>query len=170
MQIDIQEGNLSFSFGFEAIKFDDLSYYRKHFAKIKSGIKAVDILAVDNNTGYLIEIKDYTHPNTKNLTSTILIEIMVDKVISTLAAILPMKNNAILTTEKNIAHLFSNANEIKVFLHIELSPPTSKLEQSTWSFQDIQMKLKNRLKPIDAHPKVVSMEYPNNLPWIVTKI
>ncbi len=168
MSITIQEGNLSFSFKCEAIKFDDTSYYRDHFIKIQNGIGAVDILAVDNNVGYLIEIKDYTHPNTKKLELVDLIEAIVNKVISTLSAILPMKNNANNQAEKDIANSFSNTNEIKVFLHVELSPPTSKIKQSTWNLPNIQMKLKNRLKPIDAHPKVVSKEYPNHSPWTVT--
>ncbi len=120
MSINIPEGNLSFSFEFEAIKFDDTAYYRKHFIKIQNGISAIDILAVNNNVGYLIEIKDYTHPDTENLKPLDLIEAIVNKVISTLSAILPMKNNANDQTEKNIARLFSNTDEIKVFLHIEL--------------------------------------------------
>jgi len=40
---------------------------RKHFSKMTNGIKAVDILAVNQEIGYLIEIKDYTDPNTKIL-------------------------------------------------------------------------------------------------------
>jgi hypothetical protein len=81
-----------------------------------------------------------------------------------------MKNYAsIPTAEKEIVTLFSKTNEIKVYLHIELPPQRKGLKQSTWSPQDIQMKLESRLKPIDAHPKVVSKEYPNRFPWIVTK-
>ena len=167
MSITIQEGNLSFIFQCLAIKFDDTSYYRDHFIKIQKGTKSVDILAVDNNIGYLIEIKDYTHPNTKKLEPLDLIEAIVNKVVSTLSAILPMKNNANNQAEKDIAKLFANTDEIKVFLHIELSPPTSKIKQSTWNLPNIQMKLKNRLKPIDAHPKVVSKKYPDRLSWTV---
>jgi hypothetical protein len=168
MTVEIQEGNLSFSFEFDAIKFDDSQYYRKHFITIKNDLAAIDILAVNASIGYLIEVKDYTHQNTENLSQNYLIEAVINKVISTLSAILPMKNNANIATEKQIAALFSKTNDIKVFLHIELPPPTSKLEQSTWRFSNIQMKLKNKLKPIDAHPKVVSKESLKNLPWTVT--
>jgi hypothetical protein len=52
-----------------------------------------------------------------------LIEIVINKVISTLAAILPMKisvNNS--ARERKIARNFSIANEIKVIVHIELPP------------------------------------------------
>lgn len=165
MPVDIQEGNLSFRFEFDAIKFDDCQFYRGHFIKIQNGIRAVDILAVDGSIGYLIEIKDYTHPVTAELKLNDLIDAIVNKVISSLSAILPMKINASNQREKDLATLFSNINEIKVILHLELPHPRSKLEQSTWDFQNVQMKLKSRLKPIDAHPKVVSKKYPHHFPW-----
>jgi len=167
MTVIIQEGKLSFSFEFDAIKFDDCQYYRKHFIKIQNGIGAVDILAVEGNLGYLIEIKDYTHPETKDLTPNGLIETIVNKVLSTLAAILPMKNNAVVSTEKNIANNFSKTAQIRVVLHIEIPPPRRTLKQSCFDLQNIQTKLGKRLKPIDAHAKVVSKANLKSLPWIV---
>ena len=167
MITEIQEGKLCFTFKFDAIKFDDTQYYRKHFVDIKKGIAAVDILAVDNQIGYLIEIKDYTHPDTKNLTSSVLIEITVNKVISTLAAILPMKNNAVNGDEKAIAKKFSKVSQIQVVLHIEKPPPRRTLEQSCYNFQKMKSFLKIKLKPIDAHPKIVSKENLKGLPWEV---
>ncbi len=60
------------------------------------------ILAVNQEIGYLIEIKDYTDPNTKILTMNELIEAIINKVISTLAAILPMKINVNVSKDKFI--------------------------------------------------------------------
>jgi len=34
----IAEGNLTFSFTFDAIKFDDSTFYRKHFVRIQNNI------------------------------------------------------------------------------------------------------------------------------------
>lgn len=167
MAVEIQEGKLLFNFECAAIKFDDSRYYREHFMKIQNGLSAVDILAVDDGVGYLIEIKDYTHPDSKKLTLDDLIDAVVGKVICTLSALLPMKINANYPNESELAGLFIQSQQIKVFLHIELPPPTSKLQQSTWDFQAIQMKLKNRLKPIDAHPKVVAKKCPDRFPWLV---
>ncbi|MCX7067964.1 MAG: hypothetical protein NTW85_09780 [Methylococcales bacterium] len=166
----IKEGNLSFIFDFDAIKFDDTSYYREHFSKIQNDIAAVDILAVNNGIGYLIEIKDYTHPDTENLTSSNLIDAIVKKVISTLSAILPMKNNAGNPEEKKIAEYFVNSSQIKVVLHIEKPPARRTLKQSCYDFQNIETSLKRKLKPIDAHPKVVSKENLKSLPWVVISI
>lgn len=169
MTAEIQEGNLIFSFEFDAIKFDDSLYYREHFSKIKNGIAAVDILAVDNCTGYLIEIKDYTHPDTESLESTKLIEAIVNKVVSTLAAILPMKNNATSDDEKTLAKKFSKASQIQIVLHIENPPQRRTLKQSCYNFQEMEASLKMRLKPIDAHPKIVSKDNLKGLPWKVTR-
>jgi len=163
----ITEGKLVFSFDCPALKFDDSRYYREHFIKIQNGLSAVDILAVKDGIGYLIEVKDYTHPDTQKLNLNDLIEAIVGKVISTLSALLPMKINAHHPIEKELASLFINTQQINVVLHIELPPPRSKLQQSTWDFQTIQMKLKHRLKPIDAHPKVVNKGHPSHFPWRV---
>jgi len=166
--MQIIEGKLIFNFDCEAIKFDESTFYRKHFSRMINGIKAVDILAVNKEIGYLIEIKDYTDPNTKNLTMKELIETIINKVISTLAAILALKisvNNSI--EERKIAHDFSMANKIKVIVHIELPPLRRTLKQSNWDLSDIQIQLGRRLRAIDAHPKVVSKDTLQNLPWIV---
>ena len=168
MAIELSEDKLKFNFEFDAIKFDETQYYLNHFQGIKPCLQAVDILAVNNSTGYLIEIKDYRHPDTKQLSSNDLIEVIINKVVSSLAAILPMKNNAIIPNEQYIAGLFSKTSQIKVILHIEKPPPRRTLKQSCYNFQKMEESLKNRLKPIDAHPKVVSKENLKGLPWTVT--
>jgi Holliday junction resolvase len=165
--MQIIEGKLIFDFDFDAIKFDDTAFYRNHFSRITNAIKAVDIVAVNKEIGYLIEIKDYTYPNTKNLSMNELIEAVINKVISTLAAILPMKISANSEKEKSIAHKVSIANEIKVIVHIELPPKRRTLKQSNWDLSDLQIQLGRRLRTIDAHPKVVSKDKLQDLPWIV---
>jgi hypothetical protein len=47
-------------------------------------------LAVQDKIGYLIEIKDYRNSNTANLKLTLLIETVVEKVLSSLSMILPI--------------------------------------------------------------------------------
>jgi len=168
--ISIQEDDLKFEFKFNAIKFDESKYYQDSFKRITNGIKAVDILAIDGCIGYLIEIKDYTHPNTCDRPLIDLIEAVISKVMGTLSAILPMKNNANCSDEKNIANLFAQTDHIKIFLHIELPTRTRELGLSRWNLSTIQMKLKRRLKVIDINPKVVSMANMINYPWTVTRL
>lgn len=134
--------------------------------KTMQNIPAVDILAVNGEAGYLIEIKDFRHPATQEKNLDELIEQFVRKVFSTLSAILPMKNGAINLTEKEIATSFTKTTHISVILHIELPPSSSPLTLASWDLSDIEMELKKRFKGC-VIPKVVS-KTSKNLSWIVT--
>ena len=63
--VDITEQSLTFHFatGWEAIKFDDTSWHR---VQMKSRLKAMDILASNNQHHWWIEIKDCHGFETKN--------------------------------------------------------------------------------------------------------
>jgi len=167
--VDIVEGRLTFSFSekIDAIKFDDTVFYRKKFSKIKNNIKAVDMIAVESKNVYLIEVKDYTHPNTISINQCDLITTIINKVIFSLAAMLPMKNNASLEIEREIARKTSIANEIRIILHIELSPPRKTLKQSNFNLQNIEIKLRNKLKVISPRLKITTNKKAPDLPWSI---
>ncbi len=165
----IKEGNLTFSFEFGAVKFDDSAFYRRQFVRIQNNIQAVDIVAVDNETAYLIEVKDYTHPDTENLTLKELIRTIISKILLTLSAILPMKNNANVRAEKMIAEKFSRADRISVIFHMELPPPRRTLRQSAFNIQNLQIQLRRKLRSVDPHLKIVSASNSEGLPWRVER-
>ena len=164
----ISENRLTFEFSedFDVIKYDKTHFFQKRFNKISSGIKAVDIIAVNNSTTYLIEVKDYTHPGTRS-EEVNLVGILIQKVLSTLSALMPMKNNAYSNDEKNIAGKALMANKIVVVLHIEIPPYTKKIKQSFLKLDNLQIDLKRKIKPIDPHPKIVSKNKMGSLPWKV---
>jgi len=180
--LPIPEGTLMFNFEFDAIKFDDTDYYRNHFGKIHvracrkkknpcdretlKAVPAVDILAVNTTTGYLIEVKDFTLETQEKILED-LIEQFLGKVLLTLSAILPMKINATVTSEKDIADLFSKTTQIEAILHLELPPSSSQLQLASWSRSKIQMTLKRKFKG-NINPKVVSKQDLQGLPWTVT--
>ena len=114
----ITEKRLTFEFpdNFDVIKYDDTQFYRKKFIKISDGVKAVDIIAVDHSTTYLIEIKDFTHPDTKSKNVN-LVDVVIQKVLFTLSALLPMKINGS-PKEKNIAEKTFLTKRIAVVLHL----------------------------------------------------
>jgi len=167
----IKEGKLTFNFPipFNAISFDDTNYYRKHFIKIQEGIKAIDILAIKGNKNYIIEIKDYTHPETTDLSQIQLVEDIIKKVICSLSMIYPMSLEANDTNEQNIAIEFLQNRELFIIFHIEIPPPRRGLRQSKYKLANIQMKLRERLKSITSKSniKVVSKSNLKNLPWSV---
>ena len=165
----IQEGKLKFEFAFKAIKLDDSLYYRNSFIKIQKGLKAVDILAVDTTRSYLIEVKDYTHPNTKQLEPSKLIEDIVKKVVCSLAMLLPMREKSTDILEQEIIKEFLEKKEFIIAFHIELPPKRRTLKQSNYDLVDIRKRLKDKLKSIadGQNIKVVLKNNLKNLPWSV---
>ena len=166
----IQEGKLKFDFAFKAIKLDESLYYRNSFIKIQKGIKAVDILAVNKGTSYLIEVKDYTHPDTRQLEPSKLIEDIVKKVICSLAMLLPMRDKSMDKNEEEIVKEFLEKKELIIAFHIELPPQRKTLQQSNYDLGDMRKKLRDKLKLITdgQNIKVVSKDNLKNLPWSVT--
>ncbi|MCY4138351.1 MAG: hypothetical protein OXF56_08830 [Rhodobacteraceae bacterium] len=59
----IMEGPLAFGFpaGCLASKYDDWAFYRNQFQLIAGGCKGIDILCVEDEVSWLIEVKDYRH-------------------------------------------------------------------------------------------------------------
>jgi len=163
----INEDKLEFSFNFDAIKLDDTNYYRNQFQKIQNNLKVIDILAIDNQKNYFIEIKDYTYPNTKSIKQIELIDAIIKKVICSLSMLYPMSYKAKDEEEREIAKQFFNKKSLTIVLHIEKPPITTKLEQSKWDFSELQMKLKKRLKNISNSVKVVSIKKMQKVPWSV---
>lgn len=96
---------LSFAFDDDwlASKYDDWSFYRNRFRKLRDKVKAIDLLAIDpDQTAWLIEVKDYRrHPRTKPID---LAEEVAHKVFDTLAALLPARVNGDVAEETTIAH------------------------------------------------------------------
>ena len=69
MKNKIIEGQLTFSFTEpNATKYDEWSFYRNQFNAVCGGTKAVDLLYLEQQNFWLIEIKDYRqHTRTKTI-------------------------------------------------------------------------------------------------------
>ena len=151
-----------------ASKYDDWVFYRNQWTKMRSGVKSVDILAVDpERTGWLIEVKDYSkHPRTK---PSDLAQEIADKVFDTLAAMLPVRVNATDDTEKFVASPMARAMNLRVVLHLEQPVVLSRLRPHVINPADIRQRLKQLLKPVDPHPAVTAMAQMAALPWQVAR-
>lgn len=165
----IREGNLIFLFPshWQASKYDDWTYYQKHFRQIVSRTKAVDILAIDpHKTAWLIEVKDYRrHRRSKK---TPLPNEIAQKVKDSLAGMASASFNANVLTEKTQAQAMFKCPEIRVVPHLEQPNKKSRLFPRAFDPANIQKKLKQLVKSVDPHPKVVECQNMQNLPWTVT--
>jgi len=163
------ENNLVFDFNSSlSIKFDETNYYREKFQTISDNeISAVDFITIKENQGYLIEVKDYQHPNTEFLNYKKLIPILIKKILSTLSSIVPMRLMAEDRAEKEIAQNFSQINKLIIVCHIELPSKLSKQQMAFFRRDKLELELKRKLLPIYHNLYVVSTKSKVSLPWIV---
>lgn len=160
----ITEGNLTFTFPdhWDAVKYDDWSFYRNQFNGCCGGTRAVDILAIENNgaqqrgrTLWLIEVKDYRiHPRTKLID---LGDEVAAKVRDSLAGLVAAAGNANDRSEKTFARSALVFASLRIVLHLEQPAKHSKLFPRPVDPSNVQMKLKRLLKSVDPHVRVVEI-------------
>lgn len=156
--------NITFTFpdNWQSGKYDDWIFYRGHFSRQFNGIKAVDLLAIGpDQVAYLIEVKDYRHPDTEKPTQ--LAQAIANKVLMSLAALLPAKHRANELNERELATAFLNCSDFKVVAHLEQPRGHSPVIDPA----DIKQKLRQLLRSVDPHVKVVSSTNMQNLGWTV---
>ncbi len=164
----LKVNGLSFTFpsDWSASKYDDWSFYRNQFGKMRDGIKAVDLVAVDPSaTAWLIEVKDYReHVRTK---PTELSAEIQKKVFDTLAALFPACVNANDRTEQQTARALLDAKKLRVVLHLEQPKKQSRLRPRAIDPVAVTQQLRRLLRPIDAHPLVAETGNMGPLEWNV---
>lgn len=162
--LQIERLTFAFPAHWQASKFDDWGFYRNHFVRQRNDIQAVDILALSpDQIAFFIEVKDYRHPQAEKPSA--LPESIANKVFCTLAALLPARlNGNTLEHERTLSQAVLNCHRLHVVVHIE--QPVA--HQPKVNLADIKQKLKQLLRAIDAHPKIVSMQRPQTMAWLVT--
>lgn len=154
----IDEGKLRFLFPDDTLasKYDDWSFYRNQFNSAFGGTKAIDLIHVDADQTWLIEIKDY---RLSRRTKPIDIgDEIAFKVRDTLAGLAAAKCSASDIDEKNTAKKALKKNSIRVVLHLEQPRKHSRLFPKAIDPSKVLLKLKQRLKAVDAHPRVVDKQ------------
>lgn len=164
---DIEVDSLRFTFppAWNVSKYDEWAFYRNQFSKMWSAIKAVDLIAVNGQDIWLIEVKDYRrYPRTKSID---LADEIAQKLFCTLAAMLPAKVNASSLEEQQFAQCVMNRQRLRVVLHLEQPKQHSKLFPRAINPSNIQIQLRRIIKPIDPRPVVVESSQMQGLEWTV---
>lgn len=154
----------TFEAGWRIAKYDDWAFYRRQFARMWSGIKALDLLAADpTGAAWLVEVKDYRrHVRTKP--SDLAVEV-AKKVFDTLAAMLPAAVNANDANEKALAQDILRATRLRVVLHLEQPAKQSALRPRAIDPAQVMQELRRLLRAIDPHPKVTEIARLESVPW-----
>lgn len=165
----IAVGALTFEFldGWQASALDTWVFYLRRFRSMFSGIKAVDLVAVDGRTAtWLIEVKDYRrHRREKSIA---LVDEIAKKVFDSLACLPAAAVNANEASERRVARASLATEELRVVLHLEQPRKPSKFFPRAFDPRDVERQLRKTLRPIDPHALVVETGAMRNLPWTVT--
>ncbi len=165
----LKEGNLIFEFpnDWYISKYDDWPYYRNQFQQCCGSNKAVDFLAIENvdshpTTLWLIEVKDYRLVD-RTKAITLWDEIAI-KVRDTLAGLVEAKMYDA-HAEHNFARNALRSESLRVVLHLEQAKTNLRGRKAVFNPADVQQKLKQSVKTIDAHPLVISKSAMGNVAW-----
>ena len=182
----ITEDALTFDFpvDWQAEKFDAWSFYKNQFSrcgeactscskcdhKNASGVKAIDILAIDTNSRcWCIEIKDYRQWQ-RTKPSDLADEVAL-KVRDSLATLVAARVNANVANEQSMANAALRCSRLRVVLHLEQPAKPSKLFPQGINPTNVQQRLKQLIKAIDPHPLVIDMKrmtQMNSVAWSVS--
>jgi hypothetical protein len=167
---ELSEGSLTFSFPetWVVSKYDQWPYYKNQFKDSCLGNKAVDFMAFDpqNGTLWMIEVKDYRiHGRTKTLSIWDEIALKTRDTLAGLVSAIVHKEYA----EFVFVRLVTHVRKFRVVLHLEQPAMPSKLFPRPFDNAKLQQKIKQLIKPIDAHPKVMSISTISSSAWQVKK-
>ncbi len=168
MAQEIPVDSLTFRFpdDWRVTKFDEWSFYRNQFQQVCGGTKAVDLIALENNRCvWFIESKDYRrHRRTKTVE---IANEMSCKVRDSLAGLMAAYANAVDQEQKRWARDAFEAGKIKVVLQLEQPAKHSKLFPRAIEPSKVKQRLKQLIKAIDAHPKILDMNNMAGVAWTV---
>ncbi|WP_445000239.1 hypothetical protein [Halomonas mongoliensis] len=171
MTTTLTEQQLAFTFadGVEASQYDDWAFYRNQFNAVCGGTKAIDFLCLDGDQLWLIEVKDYRRHRRTKLVD--LGDEVAAKVRDTLAGLVAAGCNANQAEEQRMARQAVGRSRLRVVLHLEQPRNPSRLFPRAVDPDDVLLKLKQRLKAVDAHPRVVDQfTLGAEMPWAVTGV
>ncbi len=169
----LQEARLACDFpdDWHVTKYDDWPFYQNQFRNCCKGCKGMDFLGFEPSAGtlWMVELKDYRQfQRTKDDKISLWDEVAV-KARDTLAGLFAAKVE-VGCNDHGFALLSFSATKLRVVLHLEQPRTHSKLFPRVYNLADVQQKLKQIVKPIDAHPRVVELLNMDHVPWTATAI
>ena len=137
-------------------KYDEWPFYIDHFQSQCGANKAVDFVARDPAEAlWLVELKDYrAYPRTKAIE---LADEVAMKVRDSLAGIVAAAKWHSDHAHRAEATDHLKARRLRVVLHLEPPPHHSKLSPGRALLANVQQKLKQLVRAVDAHPLVLNL-------------
>ena len=157
----------SFPTTWNVTKYDGWAFYLNQFRDSCKGNKGVDFLGIDpaSKILWMVEIKDYReHRRTKD---TPLWDEVAIKARDTLAGLFAAKIEPG-HADRAFAIQGLICTRLHIVLHLEQPRTHSKMFPRAFDRANVQQKLKQLVRPIDAHPRVVELGNMDGVPWTAT--
>jgi hypothetical protein len=180
--IMVDQLKFEFPSDWQVSQFDEWTFYRNQFQKLSdsqipckfcgrsnaSGTKGIDILAIQGDTQWYIEVKDYRlHRREKAIA---LADEVALKVRDTLAALALARMKANNASEQRLARHALDCSRIRVVVHLEQPAKHSKLFPRAINPADVKQRLKQLIKAIDPHPLVTELSSMHGVNWSVASV
>jgi len=154
MELEVDGRIFVFAQNWRASKYDEWAYYKNQFGSTRA--KAVDIVALDGEGDlFLIEVKDYTHPDTLRVPLEQLPTTVAEKCRDTLGGLAAGRIHAS-GGEQALAQDAMQVDRIRVVLHVELASKSGRLHNPAQVRANLRTKLRSLVKSIDPHASVES--------------
>lgn len=158
----------SFQTNMSAQKYDEWKHYRDVWNR-EGRQKAIDVVAVNKSTVWLIEVKDFRKIRGEPNHIAGLAQLVAEKVRDSLGGLHDAAKNATISDEKQLAIKATKATTKRVVLHLEPHSGTfSKLFPPNLAPSVLQ-KLKQLVREIDVRPLVLNIQTTKSakVPWTV---
>lgn len=169
MPTTFHESNVELTFedGCRVVQYDASSWYRKHFNACADSA-AVDFVVVRDGVSWLIEIKDFTATAPHREKGPLWLIVTV-KVRDTLAGLVAGGFKAGNADERRLFEAAVRAASLRVVFHCERPTHVRRLFASLPDAADLQDKLRQTLRAVDAHVRVIDCAHPlQGAPWTTT--
>ena len=162
--IKLKEGRLAFHFqGVKlATQYDNWQHYRNQYSSACGSSKAVDFIVCKNREVWLIEVKDYRR--NKRSKKMDLAEEVALKVRDTLAGLVSAQFLATNAQERSDAKAALSQRKLCVALHLQQPKNPSRLFPRVYNPANLTLKLKQQLRFIDPHTRLIdTTDFPTSL-------
>ncbi len=156
MELDVDGTTFKFVSDWQVSKYDDWTFHRKKMMLTEA--KAVDLVAISpDKILFLVEVKDYTNPETESIPLDQLPLTIAAKCRDTLGGLVAARLCAD-GHEQTMAKAALAASNIRVVLHVRLPSKGGRLSDPRKVAVDLRQKLRAKLKAIDPHAFVETQD------------
>lgn len=151
IKLKVEKAIFSFEPGWIVLKLDDSEHFQKLHMNIHSGIKCVDVLAIDGQAvTYLIEHKDYFNPRTERPDSDKLVDDVCRKLIGALSMMPAAAAVAQDPFERSANQAGLKTARLELVLHCDVPDLPVWTEWSAIVKQKLAQKLRRRVSGISV--------------------